>query len=268
MHVLKPHPVSDSVRSALNGCPAIGDVRDLRSGVLRVDTRFRFPDGHMVSIYLRPESDSAPLFNGQALPGTRYRLTDYGETLAWFGDEGISVGSGARLDALRELVDLHGIGREGTELYVEGKVVSEIPAAIFQLAHACSQVSALAFMASKRKGSSFGDTISEWLRAAGCQFERNIEQKGQFGDVLVDFYFPVRKLVMMEVHGTAAKAKSTSAAFAFSRLVDLERSPQSAITVVDTSKDGLTDADMQRMRAVSDVFLDTEFQAKVLPALI
>lgn len=111
-------------------------------GNIRVRTPYIYPDGEVLDLFILARGDS-------------YKLTDFGETVAWLRmRSGIAKLSQKRVGQIHDICQTHGVAFNCGQLEVSGLADNDLPKAVVQLAGAAARVSDLwfAFPVSDRAG--------------------------------------------------------------------------------------------------------------------
>ena len=102
-------------------------------GNIRVRTPYIYLDGEVLDLFVLERGD-------------RYKLTDFGETVAWLRmRSGIAKLSPKRLDQIHDICQTHGVDFNRGQLELSGISDDDFPKAAFQLAGAAVRVSDLWF---------------------------------------------------------------------------------------------------------------------------
>lgn len=102
-------------------------------GNIRVRTPYIYPDGEILDLFVLERSD-------------RYKLTDFGETVAWLRmRSGITKLSPKRLGQIHDICQTHGVAFSRGQLELSELAESDLPKALVQLAGAAARVSDLWF---------------------------------------------------------------------------------------------------------------------------
>lgn len=103
------------------------------AGGIRVRTPYMYPDGDILDLFVLED-------------GTRYRLTDFGETVAWLRMRtGSAKLSPKRRAQINDTCQTHGVVNNRNQLELENVAASDLPRALVQLAAAAARVSDLWF---------------------------------------------------------------------------------------------------------------------------
>ena len=163
----------------------------VRSGALRMETPFMYPNGSYVDVFLdRTEG----LFQGN------YTLSDYGQTGVFLENAQVKLGSTQigstqrRRQILRDVCDeLHVAFRQGTLLVeIAGNEVSDISDAIFRLSQACVRISDLASHQRLRSANPYRDDLEEFFEASGIKCVSDFKLDGPWErEVRVDLELDV-----------------------------------------------------------------------------
>ena len=226
---------------------------EIKSGMLRLSTPFRYPDGSNIDLFLGTDSHLH----------TPIKLTDLAHTAAYLLDIQIkSWATQKRKHIVDDVCKLLGVYREDGELVVrltEDELnEGHLPSAMVRLAQACIRIADLSFTQRLRAPVGFKDDVEEFISAEGVTVEPAVALPGRYGkDVPVDFRTKGRKveslvLTLSTQNSAAAHGLSNEV---FRRWYDLEpqRAGHQFLTIYDSTNDVFRDDDIARLSEVSTV---------------
>ena len=239
----------------------------IKSGMLRLATPFRYPDGSQVDVFL---DDAGALYN-------RVRLTDLGQTTAYLLDLQLKPwATQKRKQIIDDVCRTLDVTREGGELLVRldeadlgGPGLAD---AIVRVAQACIRTADVSYTQRLRAPASFRDEVEEFISSNGVQVEAGIVLPGRFGkDVPVDFRTHGRRvksviLTLSTQNAAAAHGISTEV---FRKWYDLEprRADHQFVTLFDSGNNAFRDDDLARLGEVSTVLAFPAQQDAVMEAI-
>ncbi|MBZ0273476.1 DUF1828 domain-containing protein [bacterium] len=131
-----------SIRTALQGMPSIHDIDVVETGYVRIATKFLYPEGGFVDVFLEPRHCTS-LKSAQA-------VSDLGGTLQWLLD--IQLGpnfrrGGRRREIIESVLELHGAREvEGAyEIPIRQPDREGLNEAIFNLGQVCIKIADLIY---------------------------------------------------------------------------------------------------------------------------
>ena len=153
-------------------------------GNIRVRTPYIYPDGDILDLFILARGD-------------RYKLTDFGETVAWLRmRSGIAKLSPKRLGQVHDICQTHGVDFNRGQLELSGLAESDLPKAVVQLAGAAARTSDLWYaFPSKAVDAVSGmdsdrlhEEVGKWLNETGVLFKPRIKRLGRSGrDWSIDY---------------------------------------------------------------------------------
>jgi hypothetical protein len=153
----------------------------LPRGHIRIETRFLYPDGSSVDIFL-VDDPQQPL-----LPPSH--LSDLGQTTSFLLHHDVKPWtSKKRRVQLEDAISLYGVNLVGGAL--ERKISDmhdSLDEGIILLGQACVRMSDLLFTKRLQLQSVFTEDVEEFLADTDLDYEPTVELKGQFAPITVDF---------------------------------------------------------------------------------
>ena len=239
----------------------VSEVRGLRSGAVRINTRFLSTRGHYISLFLAPERIHR-LPNSEVWQ--QFDLTDYGFTLQECEDRGLSYAEGPRAEGIRDITHCLGITKRGPELVVDGVTIAALPEAIFRLGQACSQIATLDVIPGRAGSPRFSSVVRDLFAAHNCSAEQRVLLDGRNGKFEVDFFNRHRRSVLMLVTGSGPRAVARSAAYATACLWDTKVLGHRQFSLINTDAEAPSKLDLSRLSQTSTVVRLDEFADKLV----
>lgn len=241
----------ENVPEGLVNAPIVTECDLVKSGALRLQTVFQYPDGSSVDVFLAPVDDLVH----------QYKITDYGQTATYLLDMPMDPwGTSKRKKIISEICRRLNVGVGDGEFYVmlRDKDVHGASGAIVRLAQACIRVSDLAMTKRFRAVSSFRDDVEEFVSQLDLPFATDEEIIGRFGNVVrVDFSVTgkVTKSLMQTLSTAHPSAAHQVANEVFTKWYDIEGSRDrcSFISVYNSDSTAFRDEDLRRLETVSTV---------------
>jgi len=239
----------DEVRHESDGHALVRSIDELKSGVVRLETAFLYPDGSSVDLFAhRPE----PLF-------PNFVLSDFGQTTAWLLDVQVKPWlSKKRTRFVEDALRLYGVSQVGGALELALPSVDRLMPGIVQLGQACVRIADLTYTRRSSLVSGATEDLEELLADAGLAYEPHTELVGRHGKpVRVDFLVRgarTTSAVLTLASGNRSQAHNVANDI-FTRWYDLDvpmRSEQ-RVTVFDDRVDVYREEDLLRLKDVSDV---------------
>lgn len=216
----------------------------------RVQTRFRYPGGEYVDLYVVP---------GQ---GGSFELSDSAGTMEQLLGMGLDPDtSQKRRQFIQDVCEDLGVVRRGGEFVVSlgGDMAASLPVAALHLGQACVRIADLSLTQRGYAASSFTDELEEGIEALGLRAEPNKALPGRGGRMVPVSYIVEGSKSSSALITVTAKHAGTAHAVAneaFTRWYDLDRHQTDLqfLTVVDSERaDLFRPADLERLEEVSEV---------------
>ena len=225
----------------------VEDCDEIKGGVLRLSTPFRYPDGSNIDLFMGIDSHlHAPI-----------KLTDLAHTTAYLLDVQIKPwATQKRKHIVDDVCKLLGIDREGGELVVrltqEELNDGNLPGAMVRLAQACIRIADLSFTQRLRAPVNFKDDVEEFITGEGVAVESAITLLGKYGkEVPLDFRTRGRKIesLLLTLSTANAAAAHGLANEVFRKWHDLEphKASHQFLTIYDSTNDVFRDDDLARI---------------------
>jgi hypothetical protein len=252
------------IQARLAGHALVRGIDVLRSGPLRIETAFLYPDGGSIDLFLI-EDDG--LFRS-------LHLSDLGQTMSWLLDLQVKPWlSRKRQSFVDDALRLYGVEQKGGELVHPLDSPDALVPAIVSLGQACLRVADLMFTKRSAMVAAFSEQVEEVLGDVEVPYIPNAELEGRFGRVVrVDFLAEGRsaKSAILTLSSGNTSQAHVAANEIFRRWYDLDvptRSEQ-RITILDDRVDIYRDDDLRRLRDMSQVvaFSDRQTLGDLLAA--
>lgn len=158
----------------------VRSVEVVRKRHVRVETRFVYPDGAFVDVFI---------VNGASRPPLPWVLSDLGQTMDFLLHHDVKPWSSKkRAVQLADAIALYGATLRGAALEVPVvDVESSLQDGIILLGQACLRMSDLLFTKRLQLQGAFADEVEEFLSDAELEYTPNVELQGPFAPVAVDF---------------------------------------------------------------------------------
>jgi len=215
------------------------------NGFVRIRTPYLYPDGDVIDLYLKPETQT---------------LTDFGETLRWLNMQTVSLSLSKKQEFfLQDIQITYGIELFNGMLIV--RVQNDFSEAITRLAQAAISVSNLWFLQRTRLAGTLNDDIAELLDEHHISYERDIKLVGRSNrSWRIDFHTRhSRRSTLIEVLSTGnrsaanTKTNNTVAAWVDLNQLQLTTAPLRFISLLDDSLDVWTDSHISQLAEFSEV---------------
>lgn len=236
------------IQARLNGHALVRSVDELRSGPIRIETAFQYPDGGSIDLFLIEDDDLL-----RAL-----RLTDLGQTMSWLFDAQIKPWlSPKRKGFIEDVLGLYHIEQDGGQLIRRLASREELMPAIVALGQTCVRVADLVFTKRSAMVAAFTEQVEEVLTDVEVPYEQDAELEGRYGLVRVDFLAEGRsaKSAILTLSSGNPSQAHVAANEVFRRFYDLDipTRQEQRITVFDDRTDVYKSEDIQRLRNVSQL---------------
>ena len=237
------------VQSLLVDHTLVRGVDQLRTGPVRIETAFLYPDGASVELFVAEEPGLFPI----------QRLTDLGQTMAWLLDVQVKPWlSRKRQGFLEDALRLYGVEQRGGELARPLPELEAIVPGIVSLGQACVRAADLMFTRRSAMVTAFAEQGEEVLNDVEVAYASNVELEGRFGRaVRVDFLAlgPRAESAILTLSSGNASQAHVAANEIFRRWYDLDVPTrlEQRVTILDDRNDVYREDDVQRLRDLSDV---------------
>lgn len=249
-----------------SGISLVMDCSEIKPGLLRFTTIFKYPDGSQVDLFLR--QDEATFTNA-------FTLTDLGETTAYLLEMNIRPWKTQRRKKLISgICSTLEVQQEGGEFKIPlaSYESEQLGDAFVKLAQACIRVSDVSMTQTLRVVSAFKEDLEEFLDSTGYQYETDRMVRGKFGpDVRIDFSIegPRRVSLMQALTAGNIVVGHRAAEEVFTRWYDIApmKSAMQFITAVDANNSSFPDQDLRRVEEHSIIVAFPDQQQELLQAL-
>jgi hypothetical protein len=239
----------EPVRRTTAGHALVRSVDELRSGPVRLETTFLYPDGSSVDVFVQQKD---PLFPALT-------LTDLGQTMTWLLDVQVKPwASKKRQRFVEDALRLYGVHQEGGALELPIPSLDGLIPGVVKLGQACVRVADLTYTRRSSLQTGAVDEVEEVLSDVGVTYEPDAELVGRHGSpVRVDFLVhgaTTTSAILTLASGNRSQAHALSNEI-FSRWYDLDmpQRQEQRVTVFDDRVDVYRDEDLRRLKDVSDV---------------
>jgi hypothetical protein len=253
------------VEAQLAGHALVRGVDRLRSGPIRIETAFLYPDGASIDLFLVEAGDLSHTID----------LSDLGQTMAWLLDVQVKPWLSRKRQAfVHDALRIYGVQQRGGQLVrpltggLEGLL-----SAIVLLGQACVRVADLMFTKRSAMVASFTEQVEEVLSDVEVPYTPNAELEGRFGRIVrVDFLAEGRstKSAILTLSSGNASQAHVAANEVFRRWYDLDTPARSEqrVTILDDRADVYRDDDIRRLRDLSQIvaFSDRQTLGDLLAA--
>lgn len=237
------------IQHLLSGHPLVRGVEQLRSGPVRIETAFLYPDGASVDLFVAEDSNLFPT----------PRLSDLGQTMSWLLDVQVKPWLSRKRQAfVEDVLRLYSVEQRGGELLRPLPDLEGLVPGIVSLGQAAVRVSDLLFTRRSAMVTSFAEQVEDLLNDVDVPYTPNVELEGRFGKVVrVDFLTSGARLqtAILTLSSGSTSQAHVSATEVFRRWYDLDVSSrhEQRLTVLDDRADVYREDDIQRLRDLSDV---------------
>lgn len=253
------------IESQLVGHALVRGVDRLRSGPIRIETAFLYPDGASIDLFLVEDGD---LFR-------TIDLSDLGQTMAWLLDVQVKPWLSRKRQAfIDDALRLYGVQQRGGQLVrpLDEKLDGLIPALVL-LGQACVRVADLMFTKRSAMVAAFTEQVEEVLSDVEVPYTPNAELAGRYGRIVrVDFLAEGRstKSAILTLSSGNASQAHVAANEIFRRWYDLDTPTRNEqrVTILDDRADVYREDDIQRLRDLSQIvaFSDRQTLSDLLAA--
>lgn len=234
------------------GVSLIVNCSEIKAGLLRFQTIFKYPDGSSIDLFLRQDPASFT---------DRFLLTDLGETTAYLLEMNVHPWKTQRRKKLiAGICDTLDIQQSGGELSVPLAAYEpeHLGTSFLRLAQACIRVSDVSMTQTLRTVSAFKEDVEEFLDSTGYPFEVDRMVPGKFGSgVRIDFSVegPKRVSLLQALSAANDVVGHRVAEDVFTRWYDIPHMKSAAqfITVLDASNSHFPEPDVRRIDDVSNL---------------
>ncbi|MCK6520206.1 DUF1828 domain-containing protein [Myxococcota bacterium] len=238
---------SEQLRDRLAQHPLVRSIDTLRTGPLRIETAFLYPDGASIDLFLCEEPS---LFPAPA-------LSDLGQTMSWLLDVQVKPWLSRKRQALLDdALRLYGVEQRGGELVKPLTSADDVLPGLVLLGQACVRTADLQYTKRSVLVTSFSEQVEESLIDAEVPYTPNVELEGRFSQaVRVDFLAEgprLRSAILTLSSGNTSQAHICANEI-FRKWYDLNERNEQRLTVLDDRADVYREEDLRRIRDLSDI---------------
>ncbi len=259
---------SDQLLGYAQNQAVVTSASELPSGLVRIETALRYPDGSQVDVYLRQRES--------LLSEEQLALTDAGETMAWLLHIPIKPWlSAKRQSFLDDILRTLRVRQEGGELVCDVSDPSRLADDIVRLGQACVRMADLIFTKRAALSVGFAEEVEEVVADCDLPYQTGAELLGRHGNpVRVDFLVTggVQSTAILALSAQGPSSARTSAHSAFCKWYDLavpERTEQRVTVYDDRQERVYRPDDLDRLADLSTLiplFADPTALSRVLVA--
>ncbi|MBI2569280.1 MAG: DUF1828 domain-containing protein [Candidatus Schekmanbacteria bacterium] len=237
------------IQRQVAGHHLVRSVDELRTGHVRIETGFLYPEGSAVDLFIVHDRTLFP----------RLCLSDLGQTIAWLADVQVRPWLSKKRQAfLNDVLRLYGVAQAGGALELTIPSWNELVPGIMRLGQACVRVADLVFTRRTSLQAPVTEEVEEVLAEGALDYETNPELEGRFGNrVRVDFLVHGRRMPLAVLTWSSANRSQAhvQANEIFRRWYDLDipARREQRVTILDDRFDVYRDDDMKRLREKSDM---------------
>jgi len=249
-----------------SGISLVQDCKEIKPGLLRLTTAFKYPDGSSVDLFLRQNPNTML---------DSFTLTDLGETTAYLLEMNIRPWKTERRKKLIAGIceTLH-VTQDGGEfkLVLADYESDKLGDAFVRLAQTCIRVSDVSMTQTLRTVSAFKEELEEFLDSSGYPYETDRMVRGKFGpEVRIDFSVegPNRVSLLQALSAANVMVGHRAALDVFARWYDIPYLKNSTqfITVIDANNSSFPEQELRRVEEVSNVVTFPDQQQDLLEAI-
>jgi Domain of unknown function DUF1828 len=253
-------------QKVLNELRTIHLVRDSSSlprGHTRIETAFHYPDGSSVDLFLTRSDD---LLKGYE----PLELTDFGSTLSWLAQLGISpLKNQRRRKLMTDILNVYDVTEEGGALKCR-VTPSELSEGLIRLGQACIRVADLSFTARFLPRPKFADEVEDVLDSAGFRYEPDATVSGQFNGpakmVKIDFRVYGQRaetalMLLPELRNSYAAVRKAEHVFAV--FYDLQLWPGHRVAALDDRAAAYQEQDLNRIDQIAQIIPFSDSRALI-----
>lgn len=247
------------VRARLAGHALVRGVDEPRSGHIRVETAFLYPDGGSIDLFVIEDHD---LFHA-------LHISDLGQTMSWLFELQIKPWlSPRRKGFIEDVLRLYQVDQEGGQLMRRLASLDELVPTIVSLGQTCVRVADLMFTKRSAIVAAFTEQVEEVLSDVDVPYIPNAEIEGRHGRrVRVDFLAEGRstKSAILTLSSGNASQAHIAATEIFSRWYDLDipTRDEQRVTLYDDRVDVYRKYDLERLRDLSQLVAFSDRQTLI-----
>jgi hypothetical protein len=257
------------LRQYATSLPLVRNCDLVKSGMLRLETPFRYPDGSQIDLFLGEA--------GQGQVFEHYRVSDLGQTVGYLLDLQVKPwATQKRKKILEDICQALDVELDGGELLVRLKdeqlTTDLLPDAMVRVAQACIRMADLAYTQRLRAPVSFRDDVEEFISSNGVEVESGITLRGKFDkEVTVDFRTTGRRvkslILTLSTQNTAAAHGVSNEVFRKWYDLEPQKGDHQFLTLFDSTNNAVRDDDLARLAEVSTVLAFPAEQDAVMQAI-
>jgi hypothetical protein len=248
------------------GLSLIRECSEIKPGLLRFSTVFKYPDGSNVDLFLRQDDGTFT---------EAFTLTDLGETTGYLLEMNIRPWKTQRRKKLISgICATLDVVQDGGEFKVSlaSYENEKLGDAFVRLAQTCIRVSDVSMTQTLRTVSAFKEDLEEFLDSTGYHFETDRMIPGKFGpEVRIDFSVegPRRVSLLQALTAANSVVGHRVAEDVFIRWHDIEymKSGAQFITALDSNNAHFPDQDLRRAEELSLMVAFPDQQDELLQVL-
>lgn len=247
------------VQALLRGHTLVRSVEQIRTGPIRIETEFLYPDGSSIDLFLVEDQD---LFR-------KNRLSDLGQTMSWLLDVQIKPWlSRKRQGFIEDALRIYGVEQRGGELVRTISGLDGLVPSIVALGQSCIRVADLMFTKRSAIVAAFTEQVEEVLSDVEVPYIPNAEIEGRHGrKVRVDFLAEGRstKSAILTLSSGNTSQAHIAANEIFSRWYDLDipTRDEQRVTLFDDRVDVYRKNDLERLRDLSQLVAFSDRQTLI-----
>jgi uncharacterized protein DUF1828 len=246
--------------------PLVRECSELKPGLLRFSTIFKYPDGSNVDLFLRQDSRTFT---------EAFTLTDLGETTAYLLEMNIRPWKTQRRKKLISgICSTLDVTQDCGEFKISltNYESERLGDAFLRLAQTCIRVSDISMTQTLRTVSAFKEDLEEFLDSTGYRYETDRMVPGKFGmDVRIDFSVegPHRVSLLQALTAANIVVGHRVAEDVFIRWHDIVhmKSGSQFVTALDSNNSNFPDQDVRRAEELSTVVAFPDHQEEMLQLL-
>jgi hypothetical protein len=237
------------VQRRLAGHSVVQAVERIEKGHVRIETRFLYPEGSSVDLFIPRDETLFP----------QVRLSDLGHTMQWLLDVQVRPWLSKKRQAfVEDVLQLYGVAQEGGALALKLASLDEIVPGIVRLGQACVRIADLIYTRRSSLQAPATEEVEEVLAEGELKYQPDQELEGRFGSrVRVDFLVHGRQTSSAVLTWSSANSSQAhvQANEIFRRWYDLDipARKEQRVTVFDDRYDVYREDDLRRLREKSDV---------------
>jgi hypothetical protein len=237
------------IQALLRGHPLVRGIERIRTGPIRIETAFLYPDGSSIDVFLVEDEDLL----------RETRLSDLGQTMSWLLDVQVKPWlSRKRQGFIDDALRLYGVEQRGGELVRAISGLDMLVPAIVALGQSCIRVADLMFTKRSSMIAAFTEQVEEVLIDVDVPYVPNVELEGRHGRaVRVDFLAQGRSansaILTLSSGNTSQAHVAANEIFSRWYSLDIPTRNEQRITILDDRTDVYRLDDIQRLGDLSQI---------------